>query len=650
MRQRLLRTLVAVVAVAALAGACTSRHVKTGRRVVVLGVDGLDYGLVKDMLARGRLPHFARLAEAGGFSALQTSTPSQSPVAWSTFMTGVDPGRHGIFDFIHRDPKTMEPFLSTTRTEAGRWKLTMGRWQFPLQGGRVELLRRGQTFWEALERHGVETTIVRMPVNFPPSEQATRELSGMGTPDMRGTYGTFSFFTSNPSPFGGRTVSGGTLAPVAIVDDVARGAIEGPDNPYLVEPHKTRVEFTAYLDRRKGYAKLVLGAQERLLRVGEWSDWVPVELKLLPFQTLAGASRFYLRQLEPYFELYASPINIDPLNPALPISSPPGYAPELARATGRFYTQGMPEDTKSLKAGVLSPNEFLQQASITADENVRQYRYVLDRFTDGLLFYYFGHVDQVSHMMWRAMDPEHPAYTPADLPFRRVVEDLYVGVDALVGETLARLGPADLLVVMSDHGFTSWRRSFSLNSWLREQGYLAVLDPNVRADPGLFSNVDWARTRAYGLGLNGLYINVRGREAHGIVEAANRQALSSEIAARLQDTIDPKTGTRAVSRVFRREDVYELRGQDDLAPDLIVGYAKGTRSADDSALGAVPREVIVDNLDAWSGDHCMDPAQVPGVLLTSRALRKAAPSLQSLAAALVAEFGLDDFSGQVEEQ
>jgi predicted AlkP superfamily phosphohydrolase/phosphomutase len=638
------RSLVVVlVAVLGLAAGCRSKHVTTGRRVVVLGVDGLDHQLVRDLMARGRMPHFDALAKSGRFSALATTVPPQSPVAWSTFITGEDPGQHGIFDFIHRNPRTLEPFLSTSRTEAGARKLVVGHWQFPLQSGRVELLRRGQAFWDVLERRGIETTIVRMPANFPPSGQASRELSGMGTPDLLGTYGTFSFFTSKPVPLEGRSVSGGVIVAVDVADGVVHGSIEGPDNPYLVEPQKTRVDFTAYTDAAGQYVKLIVGDEERLLRVGEWSNWVPVELKLLPFEKLAGECRFYLRQIEPYFELYASPINIDPLKPVLPISTPGSYASELARASGRYYTQGMPEETKGLKTGVLTTREFLEQARMAQDENVRQYRYVLDRFGDGLLFYYFGNIDQVSHMMWRAMDPSHPGYTSEDAQYRTVIEDLYAGVDQLVGETLSRLRPDDLLVVMSDHGFASWRRSFSLNAWLRDNGFLVVRDPNLRVDPGLFSNVDWTRTRAYALGLNGLYLNVRGREAHGIVDPAERQTLAAEIGRRLEQTLDPKTSERAISRVFRREDVFRLRDDEDIAPDLIVGYAKGTRSSDDSSLGAVSRDVFADNLSAWSGDHCMDPEAVPGILLTSRPLRKAAPSLQTLAAALVAEFGVEDF-------
>ncbi len=261
----------------------------------------------------------------------------------------------------------------------------------------------------------------------------------------------------------------------------------------------------------------------------------------------------------------------------------------------------------------------------------------------GSLFYYFGHIDQVSHMMWRAMDPGHPAYTAADLPYRSVVENLYIEIDRIVGETASRLQPEDLLVVMSDHGFSSWRRSFSLNSWLRDHGYLVVRDPAATVDAGLFTNVDWTRTRAYALGLNGLYINVRGREAHGIVDAAERVTLADEIARSLTDTIDPKDGGHPVRRAFRREDVFHVAGHEDIAPDLIVGYAKGTRSSDDSALGMVPRDVLTDNTAAWSGDHGMDPEVVPGILLTSRPLRQEAPSLERLASALLAEFGINNF-------
>ena len=644
MTRRAIVSVLVILLSAVAAQNCGHRSGAGGPRVIVLGFDGLDYDLTRQLVAAGRLPAFARLAANGTFASLATTIPPQSPVAWSTFITGLDPGGHGIFDFIHRDPATMTPFLSTTKTEASGRTLKVGRWQFPLSGGTVELLRRGQPFWEVLEDRGIETTIIRMPANFPPSGTATRELSGMGTPDVLGTYGTFTFYTSEPFAFGGRELSGGTVRAVDVVDDVVRATLEGPDHPFLAKTTKLSLPFSVYLDPSRRFAKVAIGQEERLLTVGEWSDWLPVEFDLIPTQSLRAAARFYVKQLEPYFEMYVSPLNIDPIAPAMPVSTPEGYASELARATGRFYTQGMPEDTKSLKTGVLTADEFLAQARIAADENFRQYSFVLDRFRDGLLFYYFGNVDQVSHMMWRARDPQHPAYDPTrDRAHEKIVETLYAGLDAIVGETAARLRPDDLLVVMSDHGFTSWRRSFHLNTWLRNEGYLAVRDPLRVEDPGYFENVDWSRTRAYALGLNGLYVNLTGREKNGIVPAGKRDALVAEIAGRLLATVDPATGGPAVTKAYRREEVFTIKGHEDIAPDLIVGYAKGTRGSDESALGALTRDVIVDNRDSWNGDHCMDHETVPGIPLTSRRLRKPAPSLETLAAAILAEFGVDQF-------
>jgi len=642
--------LASAVAVASLVASVGCQSSPTfGGKVIVLGFDGLDHELTRQMIDTGRLPGLARLAQTGGFAPLGTSIPPQSPVAWSSFITGLDPGGHGIFDFIHRDPKTMLPYLSTSKTESGR-AIGLGRWQLPLSSGKVELLRRGMPFWEVLESRGVPTTIIRMPANFPPSGVATRELSGMGTPDLLGTYGTFALYTSEPFAFAGQTVSGGVIHQVKPRDGVVRASLDGPDNPFLNQPEKVRAEFTAHLDQANHHVKLTVGSEERLLAVGEWTDWVPVSFPLAPTQSLPGEVRFYLKALDPFFELYTSPINIDPLAPAMPVSHPDDFATELAEATGRFYTQGMPEDTNGLKMGVLTDREFLAQARLAGEENLRQYKYVLDRFTGGLLFYYFGNVDQVSHMMWRARDPGHPAYDAAkDGPNQAVIEELYRGLDAIVTETLATLGPDDLLVVMSDHGFTTWRRAFHLNSWLRDNGYLALLDPNRADDPGLFGNVDWSRTRAYALGLNGLYINVKGREKDGIVEPGARETLASEIAAKLLAAIDPATGLPAITKVYRREQAYHLAGNEDTAPDLVVGYAKGTRGSDESALGGLPREVFADNTSEWSGDHCMDHETVPGILLSNRALKRPAPSIQDLAASILAEFGVDGFPHGFEE-
>jgi predicted AlkP superfamily phosphohydrolase/phosphomutase len=641
-----MRVRFALLLIAGLACGCARGNgggAASGKRVIILGFDGLDYEYTKKLMEEGKLPNFSRVAREGSFGPLETSIPPQSPVAWSNFITGMDAGGHGIFDFLHRNPETLVPVFSMGEVAAGGTTLEIGKYQFPLSGGSFELLRRGRAFWEVLENHGIETTIVRMPANFPPSGTATRELSGMGTPDLRGNYGEFSFYTSKLFAFAGQDIAGGDVYEVDIYDGVVDAKLYGPNNPFLIETEKLASEFTVYLDPVDPVAKIVAGSEEVVLREGEWSGWVPVEFSMIPTQTLGGMVRFYLRSVRPDFELYASPIQIDPMAPALPISTPEDYATELAKAGGRFYVQGMPEDTKAREGGVITTEEFLAQAHIAGKEFADQFPYVLDHFDSGLLFFYLGNADQISHVMWKVLDPGHPAYDPeVDPKYKGVIEEVYVELDGIVGQALERLSAEDTLVVMSDHGFASWRRSFHLNAWLKEKGYLVVKDPGMEEDPGLFVNVDQGRTRAYGVGLNGLYINLKGREKNGIVPEEKRKALMDEIAAALLAEVDPRTGGPVVTKAYQREDAYKDRGHIEIGPDIIVGTAKGTRISSDSALGAVGKEVLTDNVDEWSGDHLMDHETVPGILLTNRPLKKPAPRLQDLAQSVLLEFGIDE--------
>jgi predicted AlkP superfamily phosphohydrolase/phosphomutase len=354
--------------------------------------------------------------------------------------------------------------------------------------------------------------------------------------------------------------------------------------------------------------------------------------------------RLYLGQVHPDFELYVSPINIDPLDPVMPISHPADFAAELARATGLFYTQGMPEDTKAFTSGVLDEEAFLEQSDFITAEQVRQYDYLLERFEGGLLFYYFGFLDQASHVMWHPMDPGHPAHdAERDARYAGVIEDLYIRADSIVSASLERLGPDEMLVVMSDHGFTSWRRAVNVNAWLLENGYLAVKDTARRGEGVFFSNIDWSRTQAYALGFSGIYINLSGRELVGTVPPEEHRLLKDEIDRRLSRLVDPATGERAVAEVFIRDDAYEDAGARERGPDLVIGYAKGIRASDGTVEGRVSREVWEDNTAKWSGDHIMHPDAVPGVLFSTRPLRRPVESLRDLAGALVAEFGIDTF-------
>jgi predicted AlkP superfamily phosphohydrolase/phosphomutase len=414
-----------------------------------------------------------------------------------------------------------------------------------------------------------------------------------------------------------------------------RARLLGPPNSFRADGRQTGADFTVSVDPRHPVARISIQGEDVLLRQGEWSPWVRVSFEMLPYvQSVSGIVRFYLKEAHPRFRLYASPVNIDPADPALPIATPDEYAHEMYEVLGPFYTQGMPHDTKALSNGVLDDHEFLQQAALVFDEHSRMFDFELDRFRRGFLFLYTDHVDQIGHMFWRAIDADSPTATRG--AYAEVIEQTYRDVDGMVGKALARVDGDTTLIVMSDHGFAAFHRAFNLNTWLREHGYLA-LDERRRAGATPLEEINWDATRAYGVGLQGLYLNLRGREQFGIVRGdADRERLAAEIAARLLEVRDPRTGQRVVERVYRTAEVFSGPALAQ-APDLIVGYARGYRVAWDSVLGKAGEAVLADNTDKWSGDHSMAAELVPGVLLSNRAVAARRPTLADLAPTVLAE-------------
>ncbi|MFQ5667420.1 MAG: alkaline phosphatase family protein [Candidatus Binatia bacterium] len=638
-----------VLVLAILAGCAKRPAPTTLHRVLVLGFDGVDPQLLDRFMAAGKLPHFARLAATGSYQPLATTMPPQSPVAWSTFITGLDPGGHGIYDFVHRDPApagggALLPYLSTSRVEEDGYRLTLGPYALPLRSGKTELLRHGTAFWNVLVQHGIPATVLKIPANFPPEPSTARTLSDMGTPDIRGTYGTFSFYTSDPADGGSRSVSGGLMHVVDVVNNHAHAEIPGPENPFRRDKQRASCGFDVFVDPQSKAVKIAIGGQEILLQTGEWSGWVPVQFDLVEgIASVHGIVRFHLEQVQPHLRLYTTPVNIDPDLPALPISTPSHYAHALFGQLGYFYTQGLPENTAALSAGVLNDSEWLAEADDIYAERLRLFEFELRRFRTGLLFAYFGGTDQVSHMFWRTLpqDGQSPRSEHAD-----AILNAYRQVDAVLGHAMAAIEGArsesdevdTTLIVMSDHGFAPWKRAVELNSWLRAEGFLA-LRGGVTVGRELFQDVDWTRTRAYGLGLNGLYVNLAGRERFGIVQPRDRARLVAELSRRLLAWRDPKTGAHVVARMYRREEIYSAAYRD-LAPDLIVGYRRGYRVSNKSALGELPATLIEDNKKKWSGDHCMAADQVPGILLSNRPVASASVALQDLAPTILGEFGI----------
>ncbi|HTQ53783.1 MAG TPA: alkaline phosphatase family protein [Bryobacteraceae bacterium] len=586
-------------------------------RVIVLGVDGMDPGFVErhwDVL-----PNLAQLRARGSFSRLGTTMPPQSPVAWSSFITGRDPDAHGIFDFVQRDPATMQLYSSMGETEEPRHYLPLGPYVLPLSSARVISFRRGTAFWQTLAQRHVPVAIMRMPTNYPPLAVG-RALAGMGTPDLRGTLGTFTFYTDDPEEIS-RPVAGGLIVKVALADGHVILPLEGPPNSLRKDHAYASVNLAVDVDPVNPVARVRVGDAPVVISQGEWTGWMTADFPLIPhIVSTRGMFRIFAKQFHPRFELYISPINVDPESPALPVAQPPSFGRDLARAGGRFYTLGIPEDTSALRQDVFNLAQFLRQTRLVFADEHRLLRDSLRASRSGLLFFYFSSIDQNSHILWGRHEAE--------------LLEVYREVDAAIGEAM-RSAPSAELIVLSDHGFASFDRAVHLNAWLRDHGYLAL-----RGRPGdetTLGDLDWAHTQAYALGLNGLYVNLRGREQHGIVEPGRpSEALIAHLREQLLAFRDPANGRPVITAVYESRPAKENAAA---APDLIVGYAAGDRGSWQTGLGGTPAVEIEDNNDPWIGDHCMDPAAVPGVLFTSRPMALHHPRLQDVAGIVLKLFG-----------
>ncbi|MBL7191722.1 alkaline phosphatase family protein [bacterium] len=641
-KKRLLVALPIIILFSILILSCGGSNFKTaGKKVVILGIDGMDPNLLQLFMDQGVLPTFAKFAAEGTFTPLTTSQPPQSPVAWSNFITGMDPGGHGIFDFIHRHPQNRVPYLSTSGTEPASNILKIGKYQIPMKGGKALQMREGKSFWEILEEHGIPAVVWKIPANFPPVESKQKTFSGMGAPDILGTYGIFTFFTDDSALYQD-DVAGGQITMVDIENGVIHTQIKGPTNSLVKGEPPSYADFTIYIDPVEDNIRIEMGDEDILLRPGEWSGWAEVKFNFIKgFASASGIVKFHLRSVRPHFELYCSPVNLSPEKPAMPLSTPPSYSKEMYEKIGNFYTLGIPEDTKALSAGYLGYDEFLQQSHLVLEERLREFQQTWADFEDGLYFFYFSSLDQNSHALWSTFDRESPIYdSEIDHKYGWELRDFYRQMDDVLAQVMERLSPEDLLIVMSDHGFSPFRRCFDLNTWLLDNGYITLKDTTTR-DQEFFPGVDWRKTKAYGLGLNGLYLNLRGRENNGLVRPGSEaEALKDELVQKLTSVIDPQTGQQVISSVWQREDVYH-GPYVEKAPDLVVGYNYGCRSSWDTSLGKFPHHVISDNPDKWSGDHCIDNKWVPGVLLTNRPIQMQNPALYDLTPTILAEFGIE---------
>jgi len=647
-RREFLKAGAAASAALSLGGAARFAPKGAGRsrsttKMIVLGLDGLDPVLTRRWIDEGRLPAFARLLRQGGdFRALGTSLPPQTPVAWSNFITGMDPGGHGIFDFIHRDPKSYIPIFSATETSGAAKTIRIGKTVIPLSGGQVRNLRKGQAFWQTLEARGVPATIFRMPSNYPPVETRQRTLAGMNTPDIKGSYGIFNYYTNESTAVIQEAGGGGRVHDVYVVGNRVEAELPGPTNSFRTDAPEVTVPFQVFIDPANPAAKISIQGHEFVLKEGEWSGWTHVRFNLIPTQSVHGICLFYLKEVRPKFKLYISPVHIDPARPALPISTPESYAREHERRFGPSFTKGLPADTSALENGVLDEEEFLKLDHMVYEESMAMLEYELGRFDDGLLFFYFSNADQRQHMFWRLTDPGHPAYDEKlAARYGDVIAATYAEMDRALDLALRKADKDTVLLVMSDHGFNTFRRGFNLNTWLLREGYHRLKKPWRQEESALFDNTDWSKTKAYGVGLNGLYINESGREGEGTVApGADKDNLVREIAGKLEALTDPLTGERPVLKAFIARETYKGTNLES-APDIVLGFNRGYRISWQSPLGGFPRDILENNTQRWSGDHMSAPDVLPGIAFSSRKFTTESPALHDLTASVLGVFGVE---------
>lgn len=605
------------------------------KRVIILGLDGLDHQLTEQFMAEGKLPNFQKLRNEGRFAPLATTFPSISPVAWSSFQTGTNPGKHNVFDFLTPEWKAYLPKLSSAQIGNVQRHLSIGKYRIPLGKPSLKILRRSVPFWNILSEKGIFTNIIRVPITFPPEKTTGLLLSAMGVPDLRGTQGSFTHITSKEDT---SNLTGGTHLLAKRVYGRFHGSLPGPPNP-MVKDHPTiSLPFIISSNGKMAEATLELCGAKIPLHLGQYTDWVPLTFKTGIGVKISGICRFLLKSLEPQLDLYVTPINIDPEKPALPISYPAVYAPYLAKKLGRFATLGLAEDTWALNERVIDEGQFLRQTWDIHAERERMFFDALQNLDRGLLTIVFDSTDRIQHTFTRYLHPDHPANQGRDVfQHQNAIEHLYQECDVLLGKVLAKIDAATVLIVMSDHGFKAFKRGINLNRWLLENGYLTLKESGQGGE--WFQGVDWSRTKAYALGLAGIFLNKKGREGKGIVSADQVAQLKSEIAENLQKLRDPLRKEMAINAVYDSASVMHGPYLSN-APDLIVGYKPGYRASWASVTGTVMENIFSDNIKAWSGDHCIDPKTVPGIFFCNKKVADDELSIMDIAPTVLDLFGV----------
>jgi predicted AlkP superfamily phosphohydrolase/phosphomutase len=558
-------------------------------QTLIIGFDAFDPARFERLAEEGKLPHLSRYVESGGYARLGVSNPPQTEVSWTSIATGMNPGGHGVFDFVHRDPATYTPYVSLLPTERG------------LFGTQFVPPFEATTIFDEVARQGYPASALWWPATFPArSGSLTRTIPGLGTPDIQGRLGVGTLLSVDAE-----SRKGLEKTSFQLLEGNGRnrytGVLKGPTAKKLWGTQQSTVELEIELVDDTS-ARVVIGGDAIELTQGMWSPILELTFRTGPFFSVRALTRVILTEAHPGVTLYALPLQIHPLRSPWRYAMPPSFAKRTWKECGPYLTLGWPQDTTGLEEGCLTDRQFLDLCQGIFDTREQILMHHLDRFNEGIIASIFDSLDRIQHMFWHSR-PD-------------VVDAWYVRLDALIGRVERRL--ADLghektrIFVLSDHGFADFHHKVHLNRWLVEHGYLT---PRRELESGRLKDVDWSKSRAYALGLNSIYLNLEDREGQGIVLPAHNEQLTNEICRKLRRWRGPD-GRPVVQEAWPAEECF-TGPYTAYGPDIVVGFASGYRASSETGLGEWSKPSIEPNHDHWEADHCVAPRIVPGVLLSN---------------------------------
>jgi predicted AlkP superfamily phosphohydrolase/phosphomutase len=559
---------------------------------LIIGLDAFDPGITERMFAAGKLPNLRKFLHNDGYSRFAVANPPQSEISWTSIATGLNPGGHGMFDFVHRDPASYALNVSLLPTK----KSVLGSgFTFP---------HNAPTIFSQAVNEGFPATALWWPATFPAHlDSPVQNIPGLGTPDILGRLGVGAAYLVDPAAKDEKRKT-----PVEALKRTGKdrysGLLRGPAQQKGQQFQEVSLEFQLdVLDDQS--ARLTVGKESLTLTRGKWSPIFAVVFKVGFLMNLYAITRVVMNQVKPEPTLYFLPLQIHPLHSAWAYATPPQFVRKTWETCGSFLSLGWPQDTTGLEEQWITDDQFLQLCDSIFRTRRNILLYHLKSFREGLFANVFDSLDRIQHMFLR------------DRP--DVIERWYQKFDEVVGlssQLVESKGWKDLrLIVVSDHGFTAFDHKFHLNRWLLERGYLALKPGQVEHN---LHAVDWSRTSAFGVGLNSLYLNLQGRESQGSVSADRREALSEEIRAGLLALHGPD-GREAVQQVSTQKEAFE-GSLAAYGPDLLVGYAPGYRASAQTGLGGWEDRLFEPNTDHWGADHCIAPQAVPGVLFCNQGL------------------------------